>query len=1128
MSEFDPVTVLEILALFSGPMHQKIRKDWKSSVNERLKKWLGQGHHDPQVKRQLEWESNVVEYVDYLYAATRHHGNSNATGPKLLRKGIPIYGPRFVPPTFLEAQKRTPTKIQPSVQYLRPLNVVHPFYYNNIGHCPQCGSEDIKWDSWTGAGSREVHGVRMEEKAIGFQLRCKPCKGKYGLGGTDTGARNKEGEKMGYSFATTNTKFWTNWQHWAIPRSLFASELNVQLIYPAGGIPYFFYRCALTRDLFDTIVELRPSTTSGKLAENFKQLHLLEYKQRHLEYLRAFETRIVPALGGDPTPLESFSAPYDQTEYNDKSITDDLITDVFLEFSNRTRIEECGKYLRTLVAICMNLDNTFKAAGKATVVDESKAHTKLMKGGILSILNERNEIISWRFCQSGSVNEIVELLEGLKARLDFLGVPHPEAVTVDNCCHVRNQILGVLPLIKILLDVYHFMMRYGAVILNGVKNPHRGEVLKDIRDAIIKVPAGKDGPAKYWSQAEQAMRLPAAFDKWAVRGGVWSAAAQNVHTAQMQHVAKGCLARPRDDIATDGSRIESSHKGWNSLQRSVASGLELQTALGHDFVLRRNVRNAFNGKIKSNEPFVLSTFGSHHLALADAAAASWNGLLTGLSGGSSGGSSLHPLPRLKNVNSGEKFGLVNSPNTDTFGGLYTIKSEPEDDLQLVKELDSEEQQDLMQELHLDPVSFLQPMVPTGLLAIPAAKEAPAELQPSNDPELTVVDATSELSRTTTLSGSLSRGIKRKQHPQTIPELLSVARAGSHTESQEVKKQRVDPPLYSLFTPRPPPPTDLRLISGTPAPAPTQTRTSFADLDTPFAQPVQRAGLPKLTPSQRLFSTSTGINPRALKVGDGAEFFLLMNMRAELQWKSFEMTPRRWVEATIEYNTRLQAAAGTSAHEVVRKHPRALVEKLGEIEPKIIQRITNNNFKSAKGGTAFWTKHCNAVSFVKMEPGVDTGSNAGSTSTSKARKQQTCGRCLTIKYPGPKDSAENHKKIYCSDGFKTKVVGDVAAPWPLPAGIFTKGTEFHPFVFLEQVREVYTRLVDDAVSRDDLSLEHDTLMKLLEARFVVDPLNGAVMFKLFHDFAIPAADNVPDDLIIDYNGSKHLLVNCLKN
>ena len=38
-----------------------------------------------------------------------------------------------------------------------------------------------------------------------------------------------------------------------------------------GGIPIFLHRCGLTRELFDLIVELRPSSTSGGLAEQVKR-----------------------------------------------------------------------------------------------------------------------------------------------------------------------------------------------------------------------------------------------------------------------------------------------------------------------------------------------------------------------------------------------------------------------------------------------------------------------------------------------------------------------------------------------------------------------------------------------------------------------------------------------------------------------------------------------------------------------------------------------------------------------------------------------------------------------------------------------------------------------------------------
>jgi hypothetical protein len=99
-------------------------------VKNRLEIW-NKANTNPQVRRQLEWESHVVEYIDFVYKETRVHGNKNSsTGLKLLSKGIPLLGPRFIPPSLLDSQKRTPSKIEPKVHYLRPLNIIHPFYYD--------------------------------------------------------------------------------------------------------------------------------------------------------------------------------------------------------------------------------------------------------------------------------------------------------------------------------------------------------------------------------------------------------------------------------------------------------------------------------------------------------------------------------------------------------------------------------------------------------------------------------------------------------------------------------------------------------------------------------------------------------------------------------------------------------------------------------------------------------------------------------------------------------------------------------------------------------------------------------------------------------------------------------------
>ncbi|KAJ7615765.1 hypothetical protein DFH06DRAFT_1365836 [Mycena polygramma] len=1136
MSVFDPPTVLEILKSCVVGMNaqKKFGAEYKAAVAERFKSSLSKHKETPQLKIQLEWEANVVEYVNCVYRLTTVNGNSKKSGgAPPLPKGMPILGPKFIPPGFIDSQKRGQVNIKPSSLYIRPFNIIHPFYYPDIAFCPQCSSKDITWQGWTGAGSREVHGLHIEEKALGYQLRCSPCKDKYGKDGTDVGATNANGDKLGSTFATTNSIFWDQWEHWKIPR----------------GIPYFLYRSALTRELFDFIVELRPSTTSGRLADNVKQFHLLEYKQRHLEYLNAFKRCPVPVMG-PPCVLESFSIPDDPDGYNDKSITDDQITDIFLQFSNRTRLEECSRYLRTLSAICMNLDNTYKAANKATVIDSSKVRTKAMKGGILSVLNEMNEIISWRFCQSGSATEIVELIEGFKRRVELLGVKLPEMVTVDNCCTVGNKIRSVVPDIKVLLDVYHFMMRYNSYavgILGGVHNPRRNVVLKDIKEAVLKVSAGKGTLAQYWSQADQETRLAAAYEKWAEYGGIWSAAAQNIHNAQMQHVRKGCLARPREDISSDGSRIEGSHKGWNGIQRSFASGLEMQTALGHDFVLRRNLRVATNGKGKSPTPFVESTFGSHHISLVDHTAGIWNDLLPGSQATSK--SSPLPLPRLPDIQSGETFGLVNSPHTDSFGGLFTIKQEPDDDgTDIIKELDPEAQDDLMRELNIDPAQLnIDPaqIVPSTHRSIPAPVQT--HVVPVSATGSPILDADMNTADGVSTTVEVPRGIKRKTSPDAIYPVTSVR----HTESKKVrlehpeiskspdpldeasivnvaptvsKNVEVERPLYPIFGATP----GLSVAPKTfpsPSPAAVPADVSLEELTAPLPKPKTPDGFPKLTRSQQFFNASTGTDPRSLKIHQGQEIYLFMDMRREFNWRSYEMTSRTWVASTAEYNTRLRRLSGGA--QFIQKNPRALLEMLGDIEPKIVDRILTNNFKSATGKTDFWTLHCHAVSFIKIE-GRDAESTAGSSKeAAKApRKPQTCKRCRTIKYPGPTGSAENHKLQYCSDGFKPATKDDYLPIWPLPAGIFTAGKEFHPRVFLAHVRELYEALVTHKMKRGDFTMEQEAFFQLLEKRTVVDSTSGAVMFKLFTEFTLAAGDAVPDSMYVEYAAAKHLYINSL--
>lgn len=139
------------------------------------------------------------------------------------------------------------------------------------------------------------------------------------------------------------------------------------------------------------------------------ELHLLEYKQRMLEYLSCFKS-VRPKLFGRNS-LSTFSSPTDGDGYNDAFITGDLITDLYLEFVAKVRQSESVEYCKTRTgesdrhylnfnvliyfvipqAKSISLDNTFKSAGKAVIVDKDGRRQKPMKGGVLSAINEESE-----------------------------------------------------------------------------------------------------------------------------------------------------------------------------------------------------------------------------------------------------------------------------------------------------------------------------------------------------------------------------------------------------------------------------------------------------------------------------------------------------------------------------------------------------------------------------------------------------------------------------------------------------------------------------------------------------------------------------------------------------------------
>ena len=97
-----------------------------------------------------------------------------------------------------------------------------------------------------------------------------------------------------------------------------------------------------------------------------------------------------------------------------------------------------------------------------------------------------------------------------------------------------------------------------------------------------------------------------------------------------------------------------------------------------------------------------------------------------------------------------------------------------------------------------------------------------------------------------------------------------------------------------------------------------------------------------TRSQILVSLITGLDPRSLKFpNNDDEFYLFMELRAEYKWVTYNMSALNWVEAASIFNATLEKKKGAGT---IRKTPRALMEKLEDVEKKIHFRLKNNDFK----------------------------------------------------------------------------------------------------------------------------------------------------------------------------------------
>ena len=145
------------------------------------------------------------------------------------------------PPPYLHASKHSLVPdIEPEIGYLKPIHIIHPFYYTGLTKCPNCNSDDVGWEAWTSTGYCEVHGLFQDELALGVQLECQTCKAKWYDKSTE-----KENSEVQYCTAMTNPKFWERMDHLEIPGKWSVIEASKEKILTIILLECLIFSCVL-------------------------------------------------------------------------------------------------------------------------------------------------------------------------------------------------------------------------------------------------------------------------------------------------------------------------------------------------------------------------------------------------------------------------------------------------------------------------------------------------------------------------------------------------------------------------------------------------------------------------------------------------------------------------------------------------------------------------------------------------------------------------------------------------------------------------------------------------------------------------------------------------------------------
>ena len=104
-------------------------------------------------------------------------------------------------------------------------------------------------------------------------------------------------------------------------------------------------------------------------------------------------------------------------------------------------------------------DHTFKSAANIGFVRESDGKWIKLFKCVFIVIGEGGHILHWKFTRGESFEEVRDIFNQFKERLQTRGVKL-RGVVIDNCCKWKSSLTAIFPDVDIRLDLFHALQRF--------------------------------------------------------------------------------------------------------------------------------------------------------------------------------------------------------------------------------------------------------------------------------------------------------------------------------------------------------------------------------------------------------------------------------------------------------------------------------------------------------------------------------------------------------------------------------------------------------------------------------------------------------------------------------------------